>query len=130
MEIGFLSSGDGYSRSFDAILSDFELKERCVDSTIQYETELQTHSLRTIDFLIRVGQAGIVLNADKFYFARRIIIVDFAKFLENCVQLIFSLKRLHVEKITLIEILLTKRTAMGYETETPAVIVLGSVTYK
>ena len=90
----------------DAILSDFELKERCVDNTIQYETDLLTHSLRTIDFLIRVGQAGIVLNADQFYFARRM--VDFAKFLENCVQLIFSLKRLHVEKITLIEILLTK----------------------
>ena len=110
---GFLSSGDGYNRRFDAILSDFELKERCVDNTIQYETDLQTHSLRTIDFLIRVGQTGIVLNADKFYFARRI--VDFAKFLENCVQLIFSLKSLHVEKITLIEILLTKRTAMGYQ---------------
>ena len=32
--------------------------------------------MRTIDFLIRVGQAEIILNAEKFYFARRI--VDFA----------------------------------------------------
>ena len=74
----FLSSGDGYNRRFDAILSDFERKERCVDDTIQYDTDLQTHWLRTIDSLIRVGQAGIALNAEKFYFARRI--VDFAGF--------------------------------------------------
>ncbi|KAJ8359136.1 hypothetical protein SKAU_G00156610 [Synaphobranchus kaupii] len=35
---GFLSSGDGYNRRFDAILSDFERKERCVDDTIHYDT--------------------------------------------------------------------------------------------
>ena len=73
---GFLSSGDGYNRRFDAILPDFERKERCVDDTIHYDTDLQTHWWRTIELLIRVGQAGIVPNADKFYFARRI--VDFA----------------------------------------------------
>ena len=72
----FLFSGDVYNRRFDAILSDFERKERCVDDTIHYDTYLQTHWWRTIDSLIRVGQAGIILNADKFNFAR--IIVDFA----------------------------------------------------
>ena len=66
------------NRRFDAILSDFERKERCVDDTIHYDADLQTHWWRTIDFLIRVGQAGIVLNAEKFHFARRI--VDFARF--------------------------------------------------
>ena len=75
---GFLSSGDGYNRRFDAILSDFERKERCVDDTIHYDTDLQTHWWRTIDFLIRAGQAGIILNAEKFHFAQRI--VDFAGF--------------------------------------------------
>ena len=49
-----------------------------MDDTIHYDTDLQTHWWRTIDFLIRVGQAGIVLNAEKFHFARRI--VDFAGF--------------------------------------------------
>ena len=39
----FLSSGDGYNRRFDAILSDFERKEHCVDDTIHYDTDLQTH---------------------------------------------------------------------------------------
>ena len=42
------------------------------------DTELQTHWWGTIDFPICVGHAGIVLNAEKFYFAR--IIVDFAGF--------------------------------------------------
>ena len=49
-----------------------------MDDTIHYDTDLQTHWWRTIDFLIRVDQAGIVLNAEKFHFARRI--VDFAGF--------------------------------------------------
>ena len=47
-----------------------------MDDTIHYGSHLETHWWRTIDFLIGVGQAGIVLNAEKFYFARRI--VDFA----------------------------------------------------
>ncbi len=75
---GFVSSGDGYNRRFDAILSDFERKERCVDDTIHYDTDLAAHWWRTIDFLIRVGRSGIVLNPDKFRFARRS--VDFAGF--------------------------------------------------
>ncbi|KAJ8333518.1 hypothetical protein SKAU_G00415260 [Synaphobranchus kaupii] len=75
---GFLSSGDGYNRRFDAILSDFERKERCVDDTIHYDTDLEKHWWRTIDFLSRVGQSGIVLNPDKFQFAEKN--VDFAGF--------------------------------------------------
>ena len=66
---GFLSSGDGYNRRFDAILSSFERKERCVDDTIHYDDELEQHWWRIIDFLTRVGQAGMVLNPDKFQFA-------------------------------------------------------------
>ena len=75
---GFLSSGDGYNRRFDAVLSDFERKERCVDDTIHYDTDLEHHWWRTIDFLTRVGRSGIVLNQDKFQFAERS--VDFAGF--------------------------------------------------
>ena len=66
---GFLSSGDGYNRRFDAVLSAFERKERCVDDTIHYGSDLEQHRWRTTDFLTRVGQAGIVLNPDKFQFA-------------------------------------------------------------
>ena len=75
---GFLSSGDGYNRRFDAILSDFTRKERCVDDTVIYDDNLADHWWRTIEFLTIVGQAGIVLNPDKFQFAQQT--VDFAGF--------------------------------------------------
>ena len=75
---GYLSSGDGYNRRFQAILEDFPRKERCVDDTIHYDTDLEDHYWRTIDFLILVGQSGIVLNPDKFKFACKT--VDFAGF--------------------------------------------------
>ena len=61
-----------------AILSSFERKERCVDDTIHYDQTLTQHWWRTIDLLTRLGQAGIVLNPDKFQFAERS--VDFAGF--------------------------------------------------
>ena len=75
---GFLSSGDGYNRRFDAVLSNVERKERCVDDTIHYDRDLEEHWWRTIDLLTRIGQAGIVLNAHKFQFAEKS--VDFAGF--------------------------------------------------
>ena len=75
---GFLSSGDGYNRRYDAILSNFQRKERCVDDTIFYDDSLEEHWWRTIDLLSTVGNAGIVLNAKKFQFAKRV--VDFAGF--------------------------------------------------
>lgn len=75
---GFLSSGDGYNRRFDAILTDFDRKERIIDDTIFYDDELESHWWRTIEFLETVGNAGIVLNPEKFQFASRE--VDFAGF--------------------------------------------------
>ena len=75
---GFLSSGDGYNRRFDAILAGFDRKERIVDDTIFHDEDLEEHWWRTIDFLSTVGQAGVVLNPNKFQFASRE--VDFAGF--------------------------------------------------
>ena len=75
---GFLSSGDGYNRRFDAILAEFDRKERIVDDTLFYDNELELHWWRTLEFLSTVGQASIVLNPAKFQFASRD--VDFAGF--------------------------------------------------
>ena len=66
------------NRRFDAILSDFQRKGRCVDDTIHYDKDLETHWWRAIDFLSITGSSGIVLNPDKFQFAQRD--VDFAGF--------------------------------------------------
>ena len=68
---GFLSSGDGYYCHFNAILSSFEHKERCVDDTIHYDFDLKQNWWQTIDLLTCTGQSGIVLNPTKFQFAER-----------------------------------------------------------
>ena len=75
---GFLASGDGYNRRFDAIISDFKRKERCVDDTVFYDNELEEHWWRAIDFLSLVGASGIVINPEKFQFSQRV--VNFAGF--------------------------------------------------
>ena len=75
---GFVSSGDGYNRRFDAILTDFMRKERCVDDTVHYDSNLEDHWWCTIDFLRTVGEAGIVLNPEKFQFCSKS--VEFAGF--------------------------------------------------
>ena len=68
---GFLSSGDGYNRRFDAILAGFPRKERCVDDTVYYDMDLEKHWWRTLEFLNLVGNAGVVLNPDKFQFSQK-----------------------------------------------------------
>ena len=75
---GFVSSGDGYNRRFDAVLADFTNKERCVDDTCHYDLDLEEHWWRTIDLLITLAKAGTVLNPAKFQFAEKK--VEFAGF--------------------------------------------------
>ena len=65
------NSTDGYNRQFDAILSEFERKEHCIEDTIHYDTDLKHHWWRTIDFLSWLGQSGVVLNTDKFQLAQK-----------------------------------------------------------
>ena len=73
---GFVSSGDGYNRRYDSVLSDITRKERCVDDICHYDSSLEEHWWRTIDLLITLGKAGVVLNPEKFQFASKS--VDFA----------------------------------------------------
>jgi len=56
---GFLSSGDGYNRRLDAILAEFERRERVVDDTLFHDESLQEHWKRTIDILSLLGEAPI-----------------------------------------------------------------------
>ena len=59
---GFLASGDKYSRRYNDIIADVECKSKCIDDTIQWDEDLETHWWRVINFLILVGQNGIILN--------------------------------------------------------------------
>ena len=75
---GFVSSGDGYNRRFDDIASHIIRSERCVDDTLLHDTDPEAHWWRAFEFLQLCGNAGIVLNAEKFQFAESS--VDFAGF--------------------------------------------------
>ena len=75
---GFLSSGDGYNRRMDELVCAIERLVRCVDDHCLYDTELEAHWWRMLDLLELLGNAGIVLNPEKFQFAQRE--VDFAGF--------------------------------------------------
>ena len=73
---GYVSSGDGFNRRFDAILTDFPNKERLMDDTLHYDDDLEEHWWRTEQFLTTCASSGVVLNPEKFQFAQRE--VDFA----------------------------------------------------
>ena len=75
---GYKSSGDGYNRRLDTILSQFERKERVVDDTVFYDSDLSEHWWRTIDILRTLGLSVVIINPDKLQFARHE--VDFAGF--------------------------------------------------
>ena len=69
----FVSSGDGYNRRYDAVLSDFIDKELCVEDLCHYDGDLENHWWRAIDLLITLGKAGVMLNPEKFQFAEKAI---------------------------------------------------------
>ena len=75
---GFLASGDGYARRFDEIIVDVERKTKCVDDTLMWDSDLEKHWWRMLDFLELLGNNGIILNKKKFQFSRKV--VDFAGF--------------------------------------------------
>ena len=73
-------AGDAYNRRHAKITAEFPRKETVVDDTCHYDKidELEQHWWRTIDYLILCGKNGIILNPEKFQFAR--LTVDFAGF--------------------------------------------------
>ena len=77
---GYVSSGDGFNRRVDDIVSDVQRMERCVDNSLLHDpdTDMEGHWWRIIDFLELAGRNGIILNPEKFQFCQNT--VDFAGF--------------------------------------------------
>ena len=73
-----MSSGDGFNRCLDEVLSDFYSKERCIDDICHFDQDLEDHWWRSIDLLLTLGEAGVIVNPNKFQFAERS--VEFAGF--------------------------------------------------
>ena len=73
---GFMASGDAYNQRFDAIISDFKNKVKCVDDTCMWAISIETSFCQACEWLDQCARNGITLNPKKFQFAQDT--VDFA----------------------------------------------------
>ena len=75
---GYLSSGDGFNRRMDDLTAHIQRLERCVDDNLLHDSSYEDHWWRVLDFLELAGNAGMVVNPEKFQFGEDT--VDFAGF--------------------------------------------------
>lgn len=75
---GYITSGDGYSRRFDAIVSDFPDKIKVTDDSLLWATDIEKCFFHTCEWLDTCGKNGIIQNPSKFKFAHDV--VEFAGF--------------------------------------------------
>ena len=71
-----MASGDTYNQRFDAIISDFKNKVKCVDDTCMWADSIEASFYQTCEWLDLCARNGITLNPKKFLFAQDR--VDFA----------------------------------------------------
>ena len=76
--MGFLASGDAYTRRFDDITDGFERLKRCVDDSILWDNGIESAFWHTFHYLKLCSENGIVFNEPKFKFAQKE--VEFAGF--------------------------------------------------
>ena len=67
---GFIASGDAYNQRFDAIITDFKNKVKCVDDTCMWANSIEAAFFQACEWLDLCGRNGITLNPKKFQFAQ------------------------------------------------------------
>ena len=75
---GYIASGDGYCRRFDEIVAHIPNKTKCIDDTLLWADTIEQSFNQAIEWLDICGKNGIILNPEKFVFAKSS--VDFAGF--------------------------------------------------
>ena len=75
---GYIASGDGYTRRFDEIITDFPRKVKCIDDSLLWSHSVEEAFFHAVQWLDLCGRHGIVLNPTKFVFCRQS--VEFAGF--------------------------------------------------
>ncbi|MCW4345270.1 MAG: RNase H-like domain-containing protein, partial [Candidatus Thiodiazotropha endolucinida] len=71
-----MASGDAYNQRFDAIITDFKNKVKCVDDTCMWENSIEAAFFQACKWFDLCARNGITLNPKKFQFAQDT--VDFA----------------------------------------------------
>ena len=67
---GFVANGDAYNQRFDAIISDFKNKVKCVDDTCMWEDSIEAAFFQACAWFDLYALNGITLNLKKFQFAQ------------------------------------------------------------
>lgn len=75
---GYIASGDGYSRRFDEIVSDFPDKIKVTDDALLWSNDLEASFFQACKWLDTCGRNGIIQNPPKFHFGEDV--VEFAGF--------------------------------------------------
>ena len=65
---GYITSGDAYTRRYDAIIADVRKKVKCVDDTLLWADTIEESYKQTIDYLQLCGHNGIMLNPKNLNF--------------------------------------------------------------
>ena len=99
---GYIASGDAYTRRFDEIISNIDNKTKVIDDTILWAPSNEECFHRTTQFLDICGKNGIILNPQKFSFAKDT--VQFAGFeigpnsVRPCPQVMEAIKQFPTPK--------------------------------
>ena len=75
---GYIASGDGYTRRYDALVTDINNKTKCVDDALLWANDLEGSFNQTVEWLDTCGRNGVILNPEKFTFGADT--VEFAGF--------------------------------------------------
>ncbi|KAL8583505.1 hypothetical protein ACOMHN_056315 [Nucella lapillus] len=75
---GYIASGDGYTRRYDAIVATIPNKTKCIDDTLLWADTLEKNFYQVVQWLNVCGRHGITLNPEKFSFGKDTI--EFAGF--------------------------------------------------
>lgn len=67
---GFLASGDGFNQRYDAIISDFPRKVKCVDDTCMWADNVTDSFFQACQYLNLCTENGVTLNPSKFQFCQ------------------------------------------------------------
>lgn len=70
---GYTATGDGYTRRFDEIVADVPNKTKIIDDSCHWANTIEKSFFQAVDWLDLCGHHGIILNPEKFVFAREIV---------------------------------------------------------
>ena len=75
---GYIASGDGYTRRYDALVADVPNKTKCIDDALLWADNLEESFYQAVHWLDLCDRHGITFNPQKFHFGEDT--VEFAGF--------------------------------------------------